>query len=286
MSEAPDDRLSELYQQSSHETPPAHLDRAILELARKSVRRRSFSPFGNPWVSGLAMAGVAVISVILVLTLPQQPSEYGLSELDTITSQDDEMAASKKESGQWLALPGDAVSEPVAREEAAATPRLLQKSGHPQSIRQDAAPAAEFRKNALPAPKQKLELLDTSPAMKAIVAEKASKTRVLKRSASVAGITTGLAAPGLTRKIYLQAGTFRDELHANKLQKMLVEQGYKCEIREVATAGAETDFRVYVGPFADAGALDNTRQQLQRSGIETEIVSEQDGQGAAVSGQD
>ena len=37
MSEEHDSKISDLYQTSSQETPPAHIDQAVLSMARKSV---------------------------------------------------------------------------------------------------------------------------------------------------------------------------------------------------------------------------------------------------------
>ena len=76
VSEVSDSRISDLYQQSSQETPPAHVDRAVLDRARKSVRPRAFSPFGNHWVAGGALASVVVLSVLLILILPRQQESY------------------------------------------------------------------------------------------------------------------------------------------------------------------------------------------------------------------
>ena len=76
MSEVSDSRISDLYQQSSQETPPAHVDRAVLDRARKSVRPVAFSPFGNHWVAGGALASVVVLSVLLILVVPRQQDSY------------------------------------------------------------------------------------------------------------------------------------------------------------------------------------------------------------------
>ena len=68
MTEDHDNRIADLYQQSSQETPPAHLDRAVMDMARKPVRRRAFSPFCNRWVAGGALVGVVMLSVLLIQT--------------------------------------------------------------------------------------------------------------------------------------------------------------------------------------------------------------------------
>jgi hypothetical protein len=67
-----DTRLSGLYRQASREEPPASVDRAVMDLARKSVRKRTLAPFGNHWVAAGALAGICIVSVLLVVLLPDQ----------------------------------------------------------------------------------------------------------------------------------------------------------------------------------------------------------------------
>lgn len=67
-----DTRLSGLYRQASREEPPASVDRAVMDLARKSVRKRTLAPFGNHWVAAGALAGICIVSVLLVVLLPEQ----------------------------------------------------------------------------------------------------------------------------------------------------------------------------------------------------------------------
>jgi len=76
MTEDHDSRIADLYRQSSQETPPAHLDWAVMDRARKSVRRWGYSPFGNNWFARGAMVGVVVLCVMLLLDVPQQPESY------------------------------------------------------------------------------------------------------------------------------------------------------------------------------------------------------------------
>ena len=71
-----DDRLSRLYRQSSQETPSSQLDRAVLDMARKSVHRKVYSPFGASWLVRGATVGVMVLGVLLFLTMPEQTSNY------------------------------------------------------------------------------------------------------------------------------------------------------------------------------------------------------------------
>jgi cell division protein FtsN len=43
-----------------------------MELARNSVRKRTLVPFGNHWVAAGALAGICIVSVLLVVLLPEQ----------------------------------------------------------------------------------------------------------------------------------------------------------------------------------------------------------------------
>jgi hypothetical protein len=67
-----DTRLSGLYRQASREEPPASVDRAVMDLARKSVRKRTLAPFGDHWLAAGALAGICIVSVLLVVLLPEQ----------------------------------------------------------------------------------------------------------------------------------------------------------------------------------------------------------------------
>jgi len=75
-----DTHLSGLYRQASREEPPASVDRAVLELARKSVRKRSLAPFGNHWMAAGALAGICIVSLLLVVLLPEQAGILSLPE--------------------------------------------------------------------------------------------------------------------------------------------------------------------------------------------------------------
>jgi cell division septation protein DedD len=80
MTDDKDTRLSGLYRQSSREEPPARLDRAVMDLASKAVRRRSLAPFGNHWVAAGALAGICIVSVLLVVLLPEQAGVLDLPQ--------------------------------------------------------------------------------------------------------------------------------------------------------------------------------------------------------------
>ncbi|HHJ15101.1 MAG TPA: hypothetical protein ENJ80_00195 [Gammaproteobacteria bacterium] len=75
-----DDRIRELYRQARDEAPPAHLDHAILETARKATARRAraVSPFSGRWQVPAALAAVLVVAVLLVPLLEHEPVDSEL----------------------------------------------------------------------------------------------------------------------------------------------------------------------------------------------------------------
>ena len=96
MSEQSDSRILDLYQQLSQETPPAHVDRAVLDRARNSVRPRAFSPFGNHWVAGGALASMVMLSVLLILVLTPQQDGYAPGR-DAMAPASDALPAMQRE---------------------------------------------------------------------------------------------------------------------------------------------------------------------------------------------
>ena len=81
MTEDHSSRISDLYRQSSQETPPAHVDQAVLEKARKSVRFHVFSPFGNHWVAVEWCAADDCPS-----TLQDRINAGGITEIDDLAT--------------------------------------------------------------------------------------------------------------------------------------------------------------------------------------------------------
>ncbi|MGB5443459.1 MAG: SPOR domain-containing protein [Gammaproteobacteria bacterium] len=96
MSEQSDSRILDLYQQLSQETPPAHIDRAVLDRARNPVRPRAFSPFGNHWVAGGALASMVMLSVLLILVLTPQQDGYAPGR-DAMAPSSDALPAMQRE---------------------------------------------------------------------------------------------------------------------------------------------------------------------------------------------
>jgi len=242
VTEEHDNRISDLYQQSSQETPPAHLDRAVMDMARKPVRRRAFSPFGNHWVTGGALVGVVMLSVLLIQKVPQQQEHY----------------------------------LPVPERDA-----LAPLSNAPSEMRKEAsgiASDAEETPQVPTAPKARFDFYETLQEPEVVVPEdEGIGLQELKRSAKQPQAAARekpasemLAAPQGT--YYLQAGSFREEARAIGLKQKLMGLGFKCEIQTVSINNKDTYHRVRVGPFVDLEALGKTRQKLDELGIEVRTV--------------
>ena len=249
MTEDRDNRISDLYQQSSQETPPAHLDRAVMDMARKSVRRRAFSPFGNHWLAGGALVGVVMLSVLLIQTVPQQQEHYlPVPERDALAPLSNAPSEMRKEAVRKRALSSGIASD------AEETPQV---------------PTA---------PKTRFDFYETLQEPEVVVPEdEGIELQELKRSAKQLQAparekpaSATVAAPQGT--YYLQAGSFREEARAIGLKQKLMELGFKCEIQTVSINNKDTYHRVRVGPFAGLEALDESRKKLGELGIEARTV--------------
>jgi cell division protein FtsN len=264
-SEDHDSRISELYRQSSQETPPAHIDRAVQEMARKSVRRRLLLPFGNHWVAGGALAGVVVLSVLLITDVPLQPDHYA-PEQDAVAPARETLSKMREETAQRRALTAEQPAAPAMQRDApvAARPRFDFYGALPDS--EVAVPKAESRARLQQAPPAVADEATgtTATAPPAAAEETAGKAATVPAApaAEPAGTKT---APAGTR--YLQVGSFREKNSAVRFKARLMKLGYRCEIHEASIDDTGVYYRVRVGPFTDNDALNNTKQKLGESGI-------------------
>jgi cell division protein FtsN len=243
MTEEHDNRIADLYRQSSQETPPAHLDRAVMDRARKSVRRWGYSPFGNNWFARGAMVGVVVLCVMLILDVPQQPEPYAPVQ-------------------DAVAPPSETLSE--TRNEAA-RPRVLSSELPAEAEKKREAPAA---------PKAQYDFYELLPEMEVVVPDEEDPGHSLLLQKSTKEKPAGIAATVPAGIWYLQAGSFQERARADELKVKLTGLGFKCEIREVSIDDMEVFYYVRVGPFADPEVLDQSRQKLGELGIETQLVKE------------
>ena len=238
-----DSNIADLYRQSSQETPPAYLDQAVMDQARKSVRRRVHSPFGNNRVARGAMLGVVVLCVLLILDVPQQPDSYAPGQ-DAVAPSSDDLPEMRKEAARTRALSSELTAETERKREAPA------------------------------APKARFDFYELLPEMDVAVPEDEPRAVMKRAPAPVAKEPAGLASSVAAGTFYLQAGLFRDEAHADALKEKLTGLGFKCEIREDSLDDADVFYHVRVGPFTDPEVLDQARRKLDELGIETRTVKE------------
>jgi cell division protein FtsN len=253
VTEAQDKKIADLYQHSSQETPPAHVDRAVMDRARKSVRRRVFAPFGDNRVAHGAMVGVVILSVLLLMDVPQQPDAYAPVR-DT--------AAPTKEKREILernAQPGDVL--------------LYDAGGAEKGVE---------KKRAVPAaPRARFDAYEEMQELEVIAPEEEARIRRQQAPALAPAPAAAQAAEepaSLASKIptgpwYMKAGVFQDKEGAEALKLKLTELGFKCEIEEATVSNTDIDYRVRVGPFADPEALDEARQKLGELGIEAGTIN-------------
>ena len=68
---------------------------------------------------------------------------------------------------------------------------------------------------------------------------------------------------------YLQVGSFRNGVQAERFKAELALQGMQTSIQTVTINNKDTYHRVRVGPFNNFDALDKTRQSLKKKGIDS-----------------
>ena len=242
MTEEHDSRISDLYRQSSQETPSAALDRAVMDRARKSVRKRVFSPFGNHWVTGGAMLGVVMLSVLLIVNVPQQPDYYSPEQDMQVPSSEarpEIPAGTRKEAAKRRAPPPALAAE------------------------------AEMQREVPASPKPHFDFYNVLPDMEITLPE--DEPRRLQPPITA---DARLASPA-AEVWYLQAGSFRDKQRADELQTRLTALGFMCDI-QVHTVNNINYHRVRVGPFADNEVMQESRQKLDELGIEIQLLKERE----------
>ncbi len=226
-----DARLSGLYRQSSREEPPARLDRAVMELAGKSVRRRTLAPFGNHWVAAGALAGICLVSVLLVVLLPKQA---GVPDLPQSLRDAD---APQAEQSAKMRYPAPDEDEIADRMQGNAGGGLEQRdtgrqhfdfySVMPEAEREVTAGERVQPSTAVPAP---------------------------ERAVPAAGY-------------FLEIGGFGDLVQAEAMQDKLAFMRLDARIQK--GDGTQTGYLIRVGPYTDLNELDRVQALLDKRGIKT-----------------
>lgn len=178
-----DSALSRLYRRGAHEEPGARLDARIRDQARRAVVHRARgvrSPFARHWMVPTSLAAMLVLSVSVVLLMPDPASEPGVESEQAGASRGDTPATAagmepapastppalesdryreqgSNEPGDADKAPGAAPYEtPAIRQSADAVGAKPDKKRRASALERQEAGAEEIR--AAPAP------LDSSPA--------------------------------------------------------------------------------------------------------------------------
>jgi cell division septation protein DedD len=231
MADEKDTHLSGLYRKTSWEEPPAHVDRAVMELARRSVRRRTLSPFGNHWVAAGALAGVCMISVLLVVLLPQQ--QGGLPEA------------------------------PQALQDAdAPEPGLLEKRRYPQAAVDEAAADMPGEAEESSVERERFDFYSIMPEAEREVPDMERAMPPQRQVAPAAPMPDGQAAA-----YALLIGGFSSLAQAEAMQEKLAFMRLDASI--LTGDSTQTGYRIRVGPYMDLNELERVEALLGKRGIKT-----------------
>jgi len=251
MSEQHDSKILDLYQTSSQETPPAHIDHAVLSMARKSVPRRAFSPFGNHWVAGGAMVGVVVLSVLLIIAMPPQPDIYAPEE-DAI----------------------DYLNQRLPEQLPEKRPEKQREYEQGKALKSEMFDSTDAEREEPAAPKPRFDFYSVVPEAEVVIPEDEIQSGLQQAPAAKESARAASVLPA--EAIYLQAGSFRAKTHAEVLKTQLIALGFTCEVQTIGIDNANMYHRVRVGPFTDYIALDKSRQKLRELGYETQVVKKRE----------
>lgn len=150
--------------------------------------------------------------------------------------------------------------------------------------------AGKDQKEAIPPPpKPRFDFYTLLPEMEVVIPEQ-EITAALKQPPPPAAVAAPVEeasnqappatapapkpAPAKTAKpasgtFYLQVGSFRNSVQAERFKAQLAMQGMQTSIQTVTINNKDTYHRVRVGPFHDFDTLDKTRQSLKKKGIDS-----------------
>ena len=106
------------------------------------------------------------------------------------------------------------------------------------------------------------------PPQKAAPVVAAKPAAVTRGQQQAAPVGTPTAKPK-TGTYYLQVGSFKNGVQAERFKAELAMQGMQTSIQKVTINNKDTYHRVRVGPFRDLGTLDKIRQSLKKKGIDS-----------------
>jgi len=167
-----------------------------------------------------------------------------------------------------------------------------------ETVQQDVRDVRKNQKDAIPPPpKPRFDFYTLLPEMEVVIPEEEiseglkQTTPPVKKAAPVEEAKEAKEAkPAITAKpskpvapvatitkpakpaagtYYLQVGSFKNGVQAERFRAELALQGMQTNIQKVTINNKDTYHRVRVGPFHSLEALDKTRQTLKKKGIES-----------------
>ena len=252
MTDKDDQHIATLYRQSSQEEPPARLDHAVLEQARKAARTRPASTLGAAWVAAGTLAMIGIIGVILVslwqdrqvLVAPPVMLE------EAAVPRDDDTDAKEA---------GDAPAEVGSRREQ--QPAVTEKSLPPRPDSSQRQQMDSFYGKQTGAARERA----AAPSFGA--AGEAAMDGLVASPVPLPEIT----APDMAAGYWLETIRFGEQAAALALQTRLRSLDLPVELRETGAA-PDPEWQVLVGPLADTAAVERARGVLDDLGIPSRIL--------------
>jgi cell division protein FtsN len=143
------------------------------------------------------------------------------------------------------------------------THRGAEAADAPRPEPQRTAPAdADATGVAAAKPAQKYDFYEMLPNFEVVVPE---KDKDVKRDLPA---TARIERPGV---YVLQAGSYRNEADANRVQRQLALQGVQAKVQRVAV-DADVWHRVRIGPISNLDELNKVRKQLQAAEVDALVI--------------
>jgi len=290
-----DDSLAELYRRSSREQPPARVDLAVMEMARRAGKRGAWSPFGNHRLATGALAAVALVSVLLVVLVQKQTRLTALPDAGRARDAGTETIRLPLPPPQGLQDSDEAVADrvPAAANRAQPEPGAAQPAGG-QAL-PAGVPATEQAHEPGPPP-PRFDFYQTLPEMQVAVPQQAPEQQTPEQTAGAAAIplpqpataqpppkaaavpppeaagTAGAPVAAPADGYFLQVGAFRAADAAGRFRTRLEALHLPASVEAITLNNQETWHRVRVGPYRDLAAVDDVRSLLKAQGIDSLLV--------------
>jgi len=295
-----DDSLAQLYRRSSREEPPARVDLAVMEMARRAGKRGAWSPFGNHWLATGAVAAVALASVLLVVLMQEQTSLTALPDAGRERDAGTETIRLPLPPPKGLRDSDEAAADrgPAAAKREQPEAGAAQAAGD-QALR-SAVPATELPHESGPPP-PRFDFYETLPEMRVAVPQQTPEQQTQEQQTpeqtagaeaipqpppasqpaiaqptqpKVVPVPQPGAAPAAARATgyFLQVGAFQAADAADRFKTRLEALHLPASVEAITLDNRETWHRVRVGPYRDPATADDVRSLLKAQGIDSLLV--------------